>query len=104
MKNCSEVINVGMRNFRYNYAAREIQWVGKAPEGTIKENEEWFAEFGELLYEIDEDGYLLNEVYPTPLEVWNDEERRMAELRRINGRLEAELDYFINVFFNYCKH
>ena len=104
MKNCSEVITVGSRNFRYDYAAREIQWIGKVTEEEIKENEEWFAEFGELLYEVDEDGYLLNEVYPTPIEVWNDEGRRMAELRRINGRLEVELDYMIHVFFDKCKH
>lgn len=104
MKNYSNVITVGSRNFRYDYAAKEVQWVHKASEEDIKEEMEWLAESDEPLYGIDAEGYMVNETYSMPLEVWNDEGRRMAELRRINGRLEVELDYMINVFSNYCKH
>lgn len=47
------------RLFRYDFDNATVECISKADEEMLKDNEEWQAKYGKVLWDIDADGYTI---------------------------------------------
>ena len=76
------------RLFRYDYDRCVVEYIYKASAEDIKEEQEWIAEHGRPLLDIDADGYSVVDSVGLRKENWDNREARREYL----GEWSAELD------------
>lgn len=62
--------------FRYDFDECMVEYICKANAEMLKDNEEWMAEFGKPMWEIDADGYCIIDRVGLRSENWKNKESR----------------------------
>lgn len=78
----SKVYKLDGRLFRYDFDNAVVEYIVKADNEYLKDNEEWLQKYGRPLFDIDHDGYIVLDSIGLSLENWQDREAR-------NGYLES---------------
>lgn len=97
----SRVYKRGGKLFRYDFDECMVEYVTKVTAETKKENMEWVAEFGEPLFEIGVDGYLIADRVGLRAENWKDKEARDSYLDEWIFDMEEEAAYEMELFMKY---
>jgi hypothetical protein len=72
----SAVYSFGGKKFRYDYENCWVEWVSKATKDRYADNEEWMAELGCPMWDIDEKGYIVHDCVGLSPENWKDKGMR----------------------------
>lgn len=92
---------VSNRTFRYDYENCLVESVLKADEEMLKDNEEWNAKFGKDLWEIDEDGYVVEDTVGLSVEHWDNKESRIEYLTEWAEELKEEANRIMQEYLIY---
>ena len=79
-KRFSNVVTVDGKQFRYDYKYGIVEYVSKAGEEMLKDNEEWQRKYGKNLWDV-EDGYVVNSSAGLMKENWDDAAERKEYLK-----------------------
>ena len=90
----SRVYKVNGRIFRYDYDKNRVEWVSKATQEELKDNEEWVAKYNHPLWEIEE-GYVIHDTIGLSLENWKNKEARQEYLEGYCYDIDAEVAYLL---------
>ena len=97
MKKISGIYKRGGQLFRYNYEHCVVEYVCKASQEELADNEEWLRKYGRKLWEIDESGYITIESVGLRPENWKNKEARNEYLDEwlfeLREGMEFELAY-----------
>lgn len=86
----SNVYKLGGKMFRYNFDRSTVEYVAKAGKDELKDEAEWMQKYGEPLFGIDRDGYMVIDSIGLSRENWENHEARDGYLRGWAQDLEAE--------------
>ena len=93
----SNVYKLGGKMFRYNFDRSTVEYVAKAG----KDEAEWTQKYGEPLFGIDRDGYMVIDSIGLSRENWENREARDGYLSAWAADLEAESSRLAADFVKY---
>ena len=86
----SKVYKLEGKLFRYNFDRCTVEYVAKAGEEELKDEAEWMQKYGEPLFGIGHDGYMVIDSIGLSRENWENREARDGYLSAWAADLEAE--------------
>ena len=93
----SKVYKLDGKMFRYNFDRNTVEYVAKAGNEELKDEAEWMQKYGEPLFGIDHDGYMVIDSIGLSRENWENREARDSylhgwaqDLGEESSRLAAE--------------
>ena len=100
-KRFSKVVKVDGKQFRYDYMDCIVEYVSKADEEMLKDNERWQEKYGTNLWDIDADGYSVNSSAGLMRENWDDVSVRNEYLAEWSMELDSEAQDLAEQFLKY---
>ncbi len=97
----SNVYKLGGKMFRYNFDRSTVEYVAKAGKDELKDEAEWMQKYGEPLFGIDRDGYMVIDSIGLSRENWENREARDGYLSAWAADLEAESSRLAADFVKY---
>lgn len=97
----SNVYKLGGKMFRYNFDRSTVEYVAKAGKDELKDEAEWMQKYGEPLFGIDRDGYMVIDSIGLSRENWENREARDGYLYSWAQDLDAESSRLAANFVKY---
>lgn len=91
----------GKKLFRYDFDNGMVEYICKADEEMLKDNEEWVAKYGKPLWDVDADGYCIVDAVGLRAENWKDKESRDCYLDTWLDDMREEFAYEMALFEKY---
>lgn len=79
--------------FRYNYDECLVEYIAKATEQELEDNNDWQKKFGKNLWDIDKDGYIEIEAVGLRKENWTRKAVRDEYLSEWVGEMAEACEY-----------
>lgn len=99
--NKSKVYKLDGKLFRYNFDRSTVEYVAKAGEDEMKDEAEWMQKYGEPLFGIDHDGYMVIDSIGLSRENWQNREARNGYLESWSIDLDEETSRLAADFVKY---
>ena len=100
-KRFSKVVTVDGKQFRYDYKDGIVEYISKADEEMLKDNERWWEKYGRNLWDVDADGYVVNSSAGLMRENWDKASERKEYLKAWSEELDVEAQYLAEQFIKY---
>ena len=97
----SNVYKLGGKMFRYNFDRSTVEYVAKAGKDELKDEAEWMQKYGEPLFGIDRDGYMVIDSIGLSRENWENREARDGYLHGWAQDLDTESSALAADFVKY---
>ena len=89
------------KTFRYDYETGQVEYIYKADQETVKDEQEWIRDHGRPLYGIDEHGYIVAETVGLRAENWKNKAARDEYLSGWSFELDEEAAYLADQYMRY---
>lgn len=87
--------------FRYDFDAGLVEYIGKADDDMLRDNEEWQAKHGRNLWDVDAEGYMVFDYIGLRKENWKNKAVRDEYLSEWCFELDEEASVMVD---NFVKH